>query len=149
MQEYLGVLIAAARRRIKQLVLARVSHADLTPQQFWALIAVREHPGISQARIAARVRADAPSVSRSLAALQARGLVRTEADPEDRRRACVFLTAAGKRLVAQLAPVAAEVREAVVAGMSPAEIAAVRAGLERIISNLDRLAGDRDARERA
>jgi DNA-binding MarR family transcriptional regulator len=149
MQEYLGVLIAAARRRIKQVVLARVSHAQLTPQQFWTLIALRERPGISQAQIAARVRADAPSVSRTLSSLHARGLVRTEADSADRRRACVSLTPAGKRLVAQLAPVAAEVRAAVVAGMTAGEIAAVRAGLERILANLDRLAAHGDGGERA
>jgi DNA-binding MarR family transcriptional regulator len=149
MQEYLGVLIAAARRRIKQVVLARVSHAQLTAQQFWTLVAVGEHPGISQARIAARVRADAPSVSRALSSLHARGLVRTQADEADRRRTCVFLTPAGKRLVAQLAPIAAEVREAVVAGMSPGEIAALRAGLERIVANLDRLAEGADTGERA
>jgi hypothetical protein len=40
------------------------------------------------------------------------------------------------------------VREAVVAGMSPGEIAAARAGLERIVANLDRLAERGEGGER-
>lgn len=138
MQEYLGLLIAAARSRIKQVVLAQVAQFGLAPQQFWMLIALREHPGLSQAALAERVRADAPTVSRTLAALLERGLVRSEADPGDRRRSCVFLTAAGDRLAGEVAAVAEGVRNAVVEGMSPGEQAAVRRGLKRILENLDR-----------
>ncbi|GEJ57106.1 MarR family winged helix-turn-helix transcriptional regulator [Anaeromyxobacter diazotrophicus] len=138
MQEYLGLLIAAARSRIKQVVLAQVAQFGLAPQQFWMLVALREHPGLSQAALAERVRADAPTVSRTLAALLERGLVRSEPDPEDRRRSCVFLTPAGERLAGEVAAVAEGVRNAVVDGMSPAEQATVRRGLKRILENLDR-----------
>jgi len=136
-QEPLGTLIAAARRRIKQAVLTRLAGRDLTPPQFWFLVAIRERPGISQSELARRVRADAPTASRLVAALVARGLVRTSPDPGDRRRAQVWLTARGERLAREVAPVAEEVRVAVVAGMSPRELAAVRAGLRRVIENLD------------
>ena len=139
MQPYPGLLIAAARRRIKQAVLARIADRQLSVQQFWMIISVEEHPGIFQAEIAARVRADAPSVSRALTALVERGVLRADADPEDRRRTCVFLTPAGKRLARQLAPVAREIREAIVAGLTPAEVAVLTKALQRIVSNLDRL----------
>jgi len=147
MQPYPGLLIAAARRRIKQAVLARIADRQLTAQQFWTIVAVDEHPGISQAEIASRVRSDAPTVSRALASLLARGLVRADPDPDDRRRTCVVLTAAGKRLARQLTPVASEIREAVVDGMTPAEIATLTAALQRIVDNLDRLAERTPARE--
>jgi DNA-binding MarR family transcriptional regulator len=140
MQEYLGLLIAAARSRIKQVVLAQVAQFGLAPQQFWMLIALREMPGMSQADLAERVRADAPTVSRTLGALLERGLVRSDPDPEDRRRSRVFLTAAGEQLASEVAAVAADVRAAVVDGMSAAEEAAVRRGLKRILDNLDRYA---------
>jgi DNA-binding MarR family transcriptional regulator len=140
MQEYLGLLIAAARSRIKQVVLAQVAQFGLAPQQFWMLIALREMPGMSQADLAERVRADAPTVSRTLGALLERGLVRSNPDPEDRRRSRVFLTAAGEQLASEVAAVAADVRAAVVEGMSAAEEAAVRRGLKRILDNLDRYA---------
>ena len=146
MQPYPGLLIAAARRRIKQAVLARIADRQLTVQQFWTIVAVDEHPGISQAEIASRVRSDAPTVSRALAALLERGIVRADPDPDDRRRTCVVLTAAGKRLARQLSPVASEIREAVVDGMTPAEIATLTAALQRIVDNLDRLAERTPAR---
>jgi DNA-binding MarR family transcriptional regulator len=139
MQEYLGLLIAVARRRISQAVVARVSAQQLTAKQFWLLVAIAENPGISQARLAERVRADAPAVSRTLATLLARRLVRAELDPADRRRTRVTLTPAGERMASQLAAVAREIRDAVVAGMSPGEIAAVRDGLRKVIANVERL----------
>src|SRR5512137_2215506 len=149
LQVYPGLLIATARRRIKQAVLARVAHRQLTAQQFWVIVAIEEHPGISQAEIAARVRADPPSVSRALSALIGRGIVRADPDQDDRRRTCVFLTPARRRLARDLAPVAREIREAVGMGMSPAEIAVLCAALKRIIANLDRLEDRSTARERA
>jgi MarR family transcriptional regulator for hemolysin len=147
MQPYPGLLIAAARRRIKQAVLARIAGRQLTVQQFWTIVALDERPGLSQAEIAGRVRSDAPSVSRALAALAERGLVRASPDPADRRRTCVVLTPAGRRLARQLAPIAGEIRDAVVDGMSPEEVAAVTAALQRIVENLDRLAERTAARE--
>ena len=149
MQPYPGLLIAAARRAIKQAVLARISGRQLTAQQFWLVIGVDEHPGISQAELAGRVRADPPAVSRALATLAERGIVRSDPDPDDRRRTCVHLTQAGRRLARELEPLAREIREAVVAGMSAEEIAALTAGLQRVVTNLDRLERRSSARERA
>jgi DNA-binding MarR family transcriptional regulator len=148
MQEYVGLLIAAARRRIKQAVLARAGHHDLSAQQFWFLIALREHPGMSQVELAQRVRADAPTASRSLAGLRRRRLVRSVPDPRDRRRGRVSLTAAGERLADELSEIALEIRAAVVEGMSPAEVEALRKGLRRVIQNLDRLEAREGSRAR-
>ena len=138
MQQYPGLLIAAARHRIKQVVLAQVARHRLTSQQFWMLIALRETPGLSQAALAERVRADAPTVSRTVAGLLERGLVRSEPDPSDRRRSRMGLTARGERLARELAPVAREGRAALVDGMDDGEVAALQQGLQRVIANLDR-----------
>jgi DNA-binding MarR family transcriptional regulator len=138
MQQYPGLLIAAARHRIKQVVLAQVAKHRLTSQQFWMLIALRESPGLSQAELAARVRADAPTVSRTVSGLLERGLLRSEPDPADRRRSRMRLSARGERLAAELAPVARDVRAALVDGMGEDEVAALRQGLQRVIANLDR-----------
>ncbi len=151
LQPYPGLLIAAARRRIKRAVLDRGAGRNVTPQQFWMLVAIQETPGISQVEIAARTRAEAPDVSRALAALADRGLVRSEVEPDDRRRTRVWLTRAGARVTKELAPIARSIREAVVAGMSRDEVASLCAGLERVVANLDALDaadGRRAARER-
>ncbi len=145
-----GLLIAAARRRIKRAVLDRVAGWRLTAPQFWMIVVVEERPGISQVEIAARTRAEAPDVSRALSALTERGLVRTEADPEDRRRTQVWLTRSGARLARELSPVARSLREAMVAGMTREEVATLCAALQRVVANLDALdARPGSARERA
>jgi DNA-binding MarR family transcriptional regulator len=142
MQDYPGLLVAVARLRLKQAVLARPSRRRLrlSVQEFWTLAVLRELPGISQSQLVERLRADAPTVSRTLAKLAARHLVRGGPDPADRRRTNVRLTAQGERVAAELAPDVGEIRGAVVAGMSDSEIAAVRRGLLHIIANLESLA---------
>lgn len=137
--EYVGLLIASARRRIKQAVLARAAPHGLASQQFWFLIAMAERPGISQVELAERVRADPPTVSRVVFGLTQRRLVRASPHPDDRRRTRLVLTAAGERLAAELADAAAEVRAAIVDGMTEAELGALRRGLRHVIANLDRL----------
>ncbi len=137
-REYVGLLIDIARRRIKQAVLSRVAERKLAPQQFWCLVGIREHPGITQAELVDRVRVDAPTASRILAALVRRRLVQTASDPRDRRRMLLSLTPGGDRLAKELSATAREVRDAVVAGMSDADVEALRRGLSRVIANMDR-----------
>jgi len=150
MQEYPGLLIAVARRRIKQAVMARMGRhrQRLSVQQFWLLAALRERPGISQTQLATRLLADAPTVSRMLAGLVERRLARAELDPADRRRTSVWLTPQGERAAEELAPVVDEIRQAVVAGMTAGEVDALRQGLRRIIASLESLA-DQPPRPRA
>jgi len=139
MQESVWLLIASARRRIKQAVLARTAAHRLAVQQFWFLVALRERPGISQVELAERVRSDAPTTSRVVASLTRRRLVRTDPDPHDRRRARLALTPEGRRLAEELSSTAQEIRAAVIHGMTEAELDALRHGLRRVIANLDRL----------
>ncbi len=148
MPPYPGLLIAAARRRIKRAVMDRVAAWKLTPQQFWMLVAIHESPGISGVEIAARTRADPPDVSRALSALSDRGLVQVEPDPGDRRRTRVSLTRSGERMARDVVPVARTLREAIVAGMSRDEIASLCDGLQRVVANLDALDAPRLERER-
>jgi DNA-binding MarR family transcriptional regulator len=138
-QEYPGLLIAVARRRIKQAVLARAAHRGLSPQQFWLLVGLRERRGTSQTELAERLHVDAPTASRVLATLVRRRFVRVEQDPADRRRARVHLTRTGEELSGELAGIAGEIRAAMVEGMSAAELDGLRRGLHKIISNLERL----------
>jgi DNA-binding MarR family transcriptional regulator len=138
-QEYPGHLIAVARRRIKQAVLARAAVHGLSTQQFWTVVALHEAAGRSQGELAARLRVDAPTASRVLAALVRRRLVRMEADPGDRRRTRLFLTRAGEDLARALTRSAEEIRAAVIDGMTAAEVEALRRGLRKVIDNLERL----------
>src|SRR5438876_8446059 len=137
-QEYVGLLIGAARRRIRQAVSAQARRYGLSAQDFWVLIAAREIPEASLGALAERQRLELPTASRVVASLARRGLLKLTADATDRRRARISLTARGEKLSAELQRVGQEVRAAVIAGMSPAEQDALRSSLRKVMSNLDR-----------
>ncbi len=136
-QEPIGLLVAVVRRRIKQAVSTLVREHDLSPQQFWTLMAVATHEGASLRELAELQRMDPPTACRVVTTLTRRRLVHSGADPADRRRSRLVLTPSGRSLAGQLAPVAAAVRSAVEAGLTPSERAAVVAGLQKVIANLE------------
>jgi len=138
-QEPVGLLIGAVRRRVKQAVGNRARPYGLSPQQFWMLVGVAEHRGASLSELAGRLRVDTPTASRVVATLVKRGLVRVTGDPDDRRRCRLDPTARGTALARRLQPVAAEMRGALVAGLTPTEHETLRRLLRRVIANLDRL----------
>jgi len=135
-QEYVGLLIAAARRSLRHAVYERVTPLRLNPPQFWTLLAVADMSGCSLGQLAQRQRIDPPAASRIVAALVRRGLVRFELDPGDRRRSRLSLTRRGSELVRKLRPIADDLRARVVSGMDAAEEAALRESLRKVIRNL-------------
>lgn len=149
-QEPIGLLIGAARRRIKQAVGRRLGRWRLTPQQFWVLVAVSENEGLSLGDLVERLRMDAPTASRVVTALVARKLLRAAGDPHDRRRSRLHPTAAGAALGPELRALAAEIRQTVARGFDEAELEAARAMLRRVIANMDLLErrADRPRRRR-
>ncbi|TMA19727.1 MAG: MarR family transcriptional regulator [Deltaproteobacteria bacterium] len=141
-QEYVGLLIGAARRSIKQAVLRAARPLQLTPPQFWFLNAARELPRASLGDLARRQRMDPPTASRIAEGLAQRGLLKVEPDPRDRRVVRAALTPAGVRLAQRIAPIASGVRAAVVQGMSAREQEMLRAALRKVVRNLDEFAAD-------
>jgi len=137
-QEPVGLLIGAARRRIKQAVGHRLRGYGLTAQQFWVLVNVREREGLALHELAARLRLDQPTTSRIVALLRRRKLVRMGGHPGDRRRCSLRLTATGAALSAHLYPLVREVREAVVQGLSAAEQDRFRRMLRQVMANMER-----------
>jgi DNA-binding MarR family transcriptional regulator len=142
-QEPLGLLVAVARRSIKQAVGHLVRGHGLSPQQFWFLVAIAEREGRPLVALGAWLRVDPPTASRVVATLVRRGLVRVEDDLEDRRHACLCLTARGRGLAVRVRPLAERVRAAVGAGLSAGEARALRSGLRKVIENMDRFKTDR------
>ncbi len=135
-REPIGILIGAARRRIKQTTGARLRGAGLSPQQFWVLMAVHRCAGGSLRRICERLRIDAPTASRVVSTLAAKRLVRIGGDQADRRRCRLELTLLGRHLAERLTPILEEQGAALVHGLSAVEQQTLRALLYRLIENL-------------
>jgi DNA-binding MarR family transcriptional regulator len=93
----------AARLRLVLNRLARrlrnQTPADLSPSLTSALVTIELHGPITLGHLASCERVTPPSVTRMVASLEERGLVRREVDPADRRIARVSLTAEGGRTV--------------------------------------------------
>lgn len=100
--------------------------------------------GIRQAALAESMRVEPMTLSNFLDRLEARGLVSRAPDPEDRRAKLVAVTAAAKPLVERIGALAAGVRAHATAGLSAAEVAALRRALQTMRGNLSDVA-ERDA----
>jgi multidrug efflux system membrane fusion protein len=144
LHESVGLLVAAARRLMKQAVSAEALRHGLSYQQFWFLVGIAETEGLSQRELSERLRTDAPTASRVIAGLVRLGLARSGEAPRDRRRSALFLTARGSALARRLVPVATGVRAAMVEGMPEGECDALLRSLRRVIANMEGLVGPQD-----
>ncbi len=99
----------------------------------WRLVAViAEHDGITQQAIGLRTRMDKVTVSRAAVTLAERGLVARRPNPDDRRSHLLVLSAAGRRLYAEVVPKALELEARVFGKFSSAELDTFKAMLQRI-----------------
>src|SRR2546423_7816989 len=144
MKEPVGLLIAAARRKMKRAVHERVAPHGLTTQQFWALVNIDEADRPSLREVAERMRMDAPTASRAVTQLLRRQLVRAEGDRNDRRLLRLQLTRKGRAKIGALRHLAAELRGAAVHGLTRDEEGTLRTLLREVIGNLDELVRGRN-----
>lgn len=123
-------------RRCQQIAVALFLDAcapfDLTPMQYALLRAAEAEPGEDQITLAGKVALDRSNAARLCAGLEARGLLRREPDPNDRRARRLFLTEAGAALLREAEPAVQGVQDALLAPLPPAQRAPFMAGLRRI-----------------
>ncbi|MBV9078801.1 MAG: MarR family transcriptional regulator [Methylobacteriaceae bacterium] len=101
----------------------------------WRLIAtLGETDGLTATQLVADTRLHKTKVSRAVATLESRGLLRREADSADRRSARLSLTGAGRALYAEVAPVALDHERRLRARIEPADLAAFERVLDRLIA---------------
>lgn len=123
--------LAVAERAFRQ---AQVTPLGLSPIQLRILTLVRDLPPFRR-RVTALARelgVSQPTVSDALAALSAKGLVRREPDPDDRRRGVLALTPAGRRLAARAAGLEVVLADALAATDPAAKAAALSVLLDCI-----------------
>lgn len=98
-------------------------------------------PGISQQELAKRLDMHASRLVGVIDALEKRGLVAREPNPEDRRVYSLHLTAAGQEALSAIGTVARAHSENICAGLSEEEQLQLGAALEKIASQLGLRAG--------
>lgn len=100
---------------------ARLVEVDLSPPLFRVLNLVDAAEGRSQQEIAKAVEAPPSRMVGFVDELEQRGLVERRADPRDRRVRALYLTAAGRKMLARGREVAREHEEELTAGLSEEE----------------------------
>ncbi len=105
-----GHLIRRAQQIAVSVFAEHLAVFDVTPVQFAILNALIDTPGTDQVTLAARVALDAATSGSVIGRLEAKGWVRREPSPRDRRRKLLWLTAQGQKAVIAMAPLVTQVQ---------------------------------------
>jgi len=112
-------------RRAQQIAVAEFTRAaadhDVTPVQFAFMHAMLQTPGVDQITLANQVAFDAATSGSVLGRLEAKGWVRREADPQDRRRKPLFVTPDGHAALKAMTEAVKQAQANMLAPLSPAD----------------------------
>jgi len=108
---------------------------ELSVNEWRAMAILGRYPGVSANEVAERTAMDKVAVSRALARLIDAGRVRRTTHGDDRRRSVLELTARGRKVYEQVAPMALRHEQRLLAHLDTQE----RDWLDRILTKLDRV----------
>ena len=128
-----GHLIRRAHQIAVAVFAEEVGAHAVTPVQFAILMTLMDKPGVDQVTLAAHVALDAATSGSAIGRLEARGWLRRECDPRDRRRKLLWITPEGAQAGAEMALAAPRIQERLVAPLAPEE----RAQLSLLLSKLE------------
>jgi MarR family transcriptional regulator for hemolysin len=126
-------LIAHTGRQWRRAVDLRLQPFGLTEATWLPLLHLARAPSaMRQKDLAASLSLDSSSVVRLLDALQNSGLIERREEAGDRRAKTIHLTALGRSTVERVEVVSQQIRQATLAGLADAEIAAATETLQNI-----------------
>ena len=133
--------VASTIHKLRWALECQLEHdSDLSFIEYHALARLSEEADrtLRMSELAAVTNASLSRLSHLVKRLEARGYIRRRTDPHDGRFTQAILTPSGYRKLAASAPAhVAAVRALVVDELAPAELAQLRALLERIIARID------------
>ncbi len=127
-----GYLLARLGAESRSLWARMLAERDLTPHHFGVLIALSQLGEAHQQRLAAAIGVDARNAVGVIDGLSQRGLLGRHADPQDRRRHRISLTARGEAVVAELRTAGAVIEDEMFAGLTAGD----RDALHRLLLTL-------------
>ncbi|MBP7705379.1 MAG: winged helix-turn-helix transcriptional regulator [Caulobacter sp.] len=142
LDDYLPFRLSVASNGVSRLIArAYEDRFGLSIPQ-WRLMAVLAEETLTPQAIVARTAMDKVTVSRAAQGLVTRHLVARKASPSDGRSHTLGLTETGRRLYAEIAPLALAYEAALLAGLAPAEVAQLKRLLQRLEGAAARLSGE-------
>lgn len=134
----LGFLVTDLSRLIRADLDRRIAEAGLglTAGEGRTLVHIARAGDVRQAVLAERMGVEAMTVTGYLDRLEAKQLVRRDADPQDRRAKLVRLTGDGELLLTRIAPLSAALRANAAAGINASDWSLFLELLKRVRSNM-------------
>ncbi len=138
MSDNLGQIISDVSRLMRRAFDERARGIGVTRPQWQVLTMLARHEGINQGGLAELLDVEPITLCRMVDRLQDAGMVERRADPSDRRAWRLFLTERANGLLNELRPLALNLFDEAMTGLSVPERDALLEVLERIRINLSR-----------
>jgi DNA-binding MarR family transcriptional regulator len=131
-------LIRTIRIREVRAIEVLLSPLNLQVSAWYPLAVLRVLDGMSQRELGNRLDLKDAAIGKAIDAMEKVGLVQRMADQNDRRKALVYLTDAGKTLAKKVATRRQQFLKALVEGFSQEEVSQFSKLLERCYANIDK-----------
>ncbi|TCG03679.1 MarR family transcriptional regulator [Paraburkholderia steynii] len=132
----LAHLVKDATRSMVRALQMRLAEHSVSFGHWTFLRILWENDGLTQRELSEQAGVMAPTTFAAVTAMEKLGLVERQQRPDNKKNTHVFLTAEGRALKDQLVPLAEEVNEISVKGLTDREIKTARKVLLTIIENL-------------
>jgi DNA-binding MarR family transcriptional regulator len=143
LDEYLPYRLSVASNAVSRLIArAYEDRFGLAIPQWRLMCVLAEGGGATQAAVLTRTGLDKVTVSRAARDLAARRLVMRSDHQADGRSHVLELTGEGRRLHAEIAPLALAYEAALIAGLGPTEVAQLKRLLGRVQAAAQALSGE-------
>lgn len=129
----LGFVVNKVGERINQQIERVIAPHGFAVRQYGMMVLLQAKGPQAQIVLSQRVGLDRTSVMRTVDMLEARGLVRRDPDPKDRRKHSVALTDAGAELLDRTLPDVCEAERSAAAALSEEEQAQLLELLRRLL----------------
>jgi DNA-binding MarR family transcriptional regulator len=116
-----GHLVRRAHQIAVAVFMEETQGFGITPVQFAILNALMDDPGEDQVTLSARVAFDAATSGSVIGRLEAKGWVRREPDPMDKRRKLLWVTPEGEKAALAMKRAATRAQSRIVGPLAPAE----------------------------
>ena len=120
-KSYVGFLISDASRLMRTIFDRRVRALGLTRSQWLVLRRIYRNPGLNQSELAEMLEIEKASAGRLLDRMERNGWVERRADANDRRVNRLYLTQRAVRINDRIQPVAEDMVDEALAGLSTEE----------------------------
>ena len=132
-----GHLIRRAQQRAVAIFMEETAGFDVTPVQFAILNALMDEPGEDQITLSGRVAFDAATSGSVLGRLEAKGWVRREADPLDKRRKLLWITPEGEQVALHMKRAVSRAQQRIVSPLNARERDQLAALLAKLVAGHD------------